>query len=192
MADTNKIKYGLSKCAYAKATIATDGSAVYATPVDLPGAVSLSVSPNGDSSPFYADNIVYFVSVANNGYEGDLELAKVPDSFLKDCLGYIQDSNGILVEDAGAAPAHFAMLFQFEGDVHAKRHVIYNCVASRPEVASSTKNENIEPGTETIHFTATTVYNNALTKDVVKASATPSESTPYNGWYTTVYQSTGM
>ena len=31
--------------------------------------------PQGESEPFYADNIVYYTSVANNGYEGDLELA---------------------------------------------------------------------------------------------------------------------
>ena len=188
--DSNKIRYGLSKAYYAVATIASDGSATYGTPVALPGARSISLAANGETTPWYADNIVYYTSVANNGYDGDLTLAKLPDSFLKDCLGYIQDSDGVLVEDAGAAPAHFALLFQFEGDSHAKRHVMYNCVASRPDVASSTKNETVEPNEETVAITATTVYNSGLTKDVVKASCTPTESTQYNAWYTTVYQST--
>ena len=40
---------------------------------------------------------------------------------------------------------------------------------------------------ETLSITATTVYVSALDKDVVKASATPSESTPYNAWFTTAY-----
>lgn len=187
MADNNKIKYGIKGCYYAVATIAADGTATYTTPVALPGAVSLSLSAEGDTSPFYADNIVYYTSVANNGYSGDLELAKVPDSFLTDCLGYVTDTNNVLVEDAGASPAHFALIFQFEGDAHAKRSVLYNCVATRPSVEGSTKTESIEPQTETISITATTVYNATLDKDIVKASCTPTEATQYAAWNTNVY-----
>ena len=188
MADNNKVRYGLKSCFYAVASIASDGSATYGTPVALPGAVSISLSPQGDTSPFYADNIVYYTSVANSGYEGDLELAKVPDSFLTDVLKYITDGNGVMAEDANAAVVHFALMFQFEGDAHAKRHILYNCTAARPEISGSTKEASIEPQTETISITATTVYNANLKTDVVKASCTPAESTQYNAWTTTVYQ----
>lgn len=191
MADTNKIKYGIKNVFYAKATISTTGTATYATPVALPGAVSISLDAQGDTNKFYADNIVYFTSVANNGYEGDLELAKVPDDFLIDCLGFIRDASGVLVEDAGAVPAHFALMFQFEGDVNAKRTVLYNCVATRPTVEGSTKEESIEPQTETISIVATTVYNAVLDKDLVKASCTEtSASAAYNSWLSAVYQTT--
>ena len=169
MADTNKIKFGIKNVYYAVATIGANGSATYTTPVAMPGAVSLSLSPQGETSPFYADNIVYYTSVSNNGYEGDLELAKVPESFLKDVLGYTVGGNGLIYENAGAPVVHFALLFQFEGDAKAKRHVMYNCVAARPEVSGSTKEENIDPQTETISITATTIYVSALDKDVVKA-----------------------
>lgn len=190
MADTNKIKYGIKNVYYAVATIAADNSATYGTPVALPGAVSLSLDPQGDTTPFYADNIVYYTSVANNGYEGELELAKLPDSFLKDVLGYAEDVNDVLYEDANAAVVHFALMFQFEGDAHARRHVLYNCVAARPTVSGSTKEESIEPQTETVTITATTVYNAAVDADVVKASVTPTEATQYNGWNSAVYQVT--
>lgn len=190
MADTNKIKYGIKNVYYAVATIAADNSATYGNPVALPGAVSLSLDPQGDTSPFYADNIVYYTSVANNGYEGDLELAKLPDSFLTDVLGYAADTNGILYEDANAPVVHFALMFQFEGDAHARRHVLYNCVATRPSVSGSTKEESIEPQTETVTITATTVYNASVDADVVKASVTPTEATQYNGWNSAVYQVT--
>lgn len=191
MADLNTIKYGIKNCFYAVATISSTGTATYGTPVALPGAVSLSLDAQGDTNKFYADNIVYFTSVANNGYEGDLELAKVPDSFLTDCLGYIRDSKNVLVEDAGATPAHFALMFQFEGDVNAKRTVLYNCVATRPSVAGSTKEESIEPQTETISITATTIHNAVLDKDLVKASCTEtSASAVYNSWLSAVYQTT--
>jgi len=188
MADSNKIKYGISHCYYAVATIAANGSATYDTPVALPGAVSLSLDAQGDTNIFHADNIAYYTSVANNGYEGELELAKIPDDFLTDILGYTADKNSILFEDADAPVVHFALTFQFEGDAHARRHVLYNCTASRPSISGSTKEESIEPQTETINITATTVYVAAYDANVSKASATPTESTHYNAWNTTIYQ----
>ena len=190
MADTNKIKYGIKNVYYAVATIASNGSATYASPKALPGAVSISLDAQGETNKFYADNIVYYTSVANNGYEGDLEVAKLTDDFLKDILGYGTDHNGVLYEDAGAAVVHFALMFQFEGDAHARRHVLYNCTCNRPSVSGSTKEDAIEPQTETVTITATTVYNAAYDKDVVKASVTPTESTEYNGWTSAVYQIT--
>lgn len=169
MAEANKIKFGLKNCKYAVATIATDGSATYGAVKDLPGAVSLSLTAQGDTTPFYADNIVYYTAVANNGYDGSLELARIPEDFLKDVLGYSVAGNDLVYEDVAAPVVHFALLFQFEGDSKSRRHVVYNCVATRPELASQTKGENVEPQTETINITATSVYNAALQKDIVKA-----------------------
>lgn len=189
MADNNKIKYGIKNVKYAVATIAANGSATYGTVKDLPGAVSLSLAAQGETSPFYADNIVYYTSVANNGYEGDLELARVPEGFLKDVLGNLVGGNSLVYEDVNAAPVHFALLFQFEGDAAARRHVMYNCVASRPDVASSTKNESIEPQTETLSITATSIYVAAVDKDVVKAYLNEGD-TGYTTFLSTVAQPT--
>lgn len=184
----NKIKYGLKSVYYAVATIAADGSATYATPVALPGAVSLSMDPQGELTPFHADNIVYYMSSANNGYEGDLTLAMVPDSFKKDVLGYVEDTKKVLVEDADAELAHFALLFQFEGDAKAIRRVLYNCVAGRPTDNGNTKEENVSPETDQLSLTATTIYNASLDKNVVKAECNDTtDADVYAGWFTNVY-----
>ena len=139
----NKIKYGLKNVHYAVATIAADGSATFSTPVPFPGAVSLSVSPEGDRTPFYADNVEYWVGTSNNGYSGSLEVARVIDSFKTDVLGYTSDNKKIMYEDADAEAVHFALIFQFEGDKNATRHVLYNCTASRPSVEGNTKAESV-------------------------------------------------
>lgn len=156
----NKVKYGLSRCYYATFN---ETAGTYGSPAQLPGAVSLSLEQQGETTPFRADNIDYWTSVSNNGYEGDLELALIPDAFLTDIMGEVADSTtGLQYEVANAKPKAFALLFQFEGDDKATRHVMYNCKASRPSVGSETTPDGaIEPKTETIS---------------VKASARPTDN----------------
>lgn len=186
MPNTNKVKFGIKNCHYAVGTVADNGSITYETPVALPGAVSLSLEPQGENTPFYADNIVYYMGSANSGYQGDLELALVPDAFKKDVLGFKEDKNGILYEDAGAEVVHFALTFEFSGDKHARRHVMYNCTATRPTVGSTTNNASKEPQTESITITATSAYIPALDADVPKASCNAGD-TQYDTWNTAIY-----
>lgn len=187
----NKVKYGLKNVYYAKATIdPTNNTATYETPVRWPGAVNLSLDAEGEQTKFRADNIDYWVGQDNDGYEGDFESALIPESFKIDILGFIKDGNGALIETADPVTQEFALLFQFEGDKKATRHVLYNCTASRPSVSGQTTEETTEPETETISLTAVSVHSTALDKDIVKASVTADETTQYNAWFESVYQPT--
>ena len=189
MSDTpkNKIKYGLKNVYYAVATIADDGSATYGTPVRIPGAVNLSLEPQGDRDPFYADDVEYFVSISNTGYEGDLEIALVPESFEKDVLKAIEDTKNVLFEEVSPEIVHFALLFQFAADKKNIRHCFYNCTAMRPTVEGETKGENIEPKTETLSLRAGSVYFEGLDKDIVKAKTkADTDTTTYEGWFSAV------
>ena len=180
----NKVKYNLKNVHAAVLTKGDDGTFTYATPVAIPGAVSLSLDAEGDSSPFYADGIVYFRSTANNGYSGDLEIALVPEWFRTDILQEEKDSNGVLIERSDVTESvYFALLFEFDGDVNAIRHVLYNCTASRPSIESQTKESSIEPGTETLALTA-----DPREDGLVKSRTGDDTSTAtYNNWYKNVY-----
>lgn len=184
----NKIKFGLSRVYYAKATIDTStGAATYTTPVAIPGAVSLSMDPSGDSNKFYADNVAYATFAANAGYEGELEVAVIPDSFRKDILGEVVDSD-IQVEKAEATTTPFALLFQFEGDEDATRHVFYNVTAARPNVGSKTTEESVEVQTETLKLTCGSIFNAKLDDNIVKGKISDKTKQAYTDWFTAVHQ----
>ena len=179
----NKVKFGLSQLYYSVLT-ETDGEYTWATPVAIPGAVSISLDPSGETSTFRADNIDYYVTASNNGYEGDLEVAIFPESFRTDVLGETStETDNVLIENANTRPKPFALLFQFEGDQSGTRHVLYNCSTTRPSVSSQTTDETIEPVTETVTITAS-----PLSDGVVKASTNArTTTTVYNSWFTKVY-----
>ena len=183
----NKVKYNLKNVHAAKLTESVVDGAVkytYAAPQAILGAVSISLDAEGDSSPFYADGIVYFRSVANNGYSGELEIALIPEWFRTDILQETLDSNGVLVEKSDQAESvKFALLFEFDGDVRAIRHVMYNCTASRPSIESETKEDTIEPGTEKLSLTADP-REDGLVKS--RTGDTTSAET-YQNWYKSVY-----
>ena len=180
----NKVKYNLKNVHAAKLTKTEDGKYTYATPQPIPGAVSISLDAEGDSSPFYADGIVYFRSTANNGYSGDLEIALIPEWFRTDILKETLDKNGVLIESSKVTEMEkFALLFEFDGDVRCIRHVLYNCTASRPSIESETKEDTIEPGTEKLSLTADP-REDGLVKS--RTGDSTSEAT-YNDWYKQVY-----
>lgn len=181
----NKIKYNLKNVHIALLTKGEDGSFTYGTPESLPGAVSLSLEAQGESSPFYADGIVYFRTVSNNGYSGDLEIALITDWFRENILKEIKDKNGVLIERSdNVDPVYFALLFEFDGDIKSIRHVLYNCsVSTRPTMESSTKEDTIEPGTETLTISA-----DPREDGLVKAKTGDGTSDAiYQNWYKEVY-----
>lgn len=187
----NKVKYNLKNVHAAKLTeTVTDGvkSFSYGTPKAIPGAVSISLDAEGETSPFYADGIVYFRSVTNNGYSGDLEMALVPEWFRTEILQEELDAKGVLVEkNTNAESVKFALLFEFDGDINAIRHVLYNCSSSRPSIESETKEDTIEPGTEKLSITA-----DPRADGLVKArTGDGTDQTTYDNWYQSVYISEG-
>lgn len=179
----NKVKFNICNVHYALQTLAEDGAVSFGTPVAMPGAVSLALDANGEPSNFYADGYAYYTISNNMGYDGDLELAMVPESFCTDVLKEELDKNKVLVENANVETANFALLFEFDGDVKKIRHVLYNCAASRPSIESQTNEDEIEVQTETLALTAI-----PLASGYVKAK-TGDDTTDavYQDWYKAVY-----
>ena len=187
MADKkNKVKYNLKNTHYAMLSIAEDGSVSYGTPTAMPGSVSISLDANGEPENFYADGEAYYVINNNMGYNGDLELAMIPESFRTDVLKEQLDDKGVLIENAQVELAAFALLFEFDGDQRHIRHVLYNCSASRPGIEGKTNEESREVQTEKLTIKAAPLANG-----MVKAkTGDTTDATVYNDWYKAVYMPT--
>ncbi len=180
----NKVKYNICNVHYSVITKTEDGTVTFATPVAIPGAVSISLDPKGEPESFYADGVEYYVINNNQGYDGDLEVALIPESFRQDVLLETADANQVLVENSNSQTGSFALLFEFDGDVRKIRHVMYNCSASRPSISAKTNEEGKEVQTETL-----TIKSRPLANGLVKAKTGDSTTEAvYTDWYKSVYQ----
>lgn len=181
----NKVLYGIEKCYVAKIT-EENGSITYGTPFAMPGAVALNFDPEGEETPFYADNIKYFIASSNQGYSGDLELAITPAEFLKQILGRHEDTNGAIFETADDTSARFALMFQGQGDTSGRRYVFFDCTATRPSRENQTKEESISVGTETMSIS----MNPRVTDKAVMAYIEPTVENQdiYDAFFNSVYE----
>lgn len=169
MAKDNKIRFGFKNVYYAKLTETEEGI-TYEAPKRWAGAKSLSLDASGETSIFYADDIAYFTTSTSNGYSGSIEMAYLSDQVKKDIFNWTESSDGMLLEVASALPNDVALIFECQGDVNAKRHLFYRCTFGRPSFEASTKEESVEPQTESLDVTMTPISIGDY--DITKATAT--------------------
>lgn len=181
----NKVTFGLKDTHYSVITESEDGIK-YGTPTPIPGTVEISLDPRGDMSEFYADDILYYSAANNQGYDGTLTIANIPEQFAIDCLGELKDdSDMVITEKSNAVGKNFALMFEFDGDVKAVRHVLYNCSANRPTISSSTKTNTKEPNTNELSFVSSPRSSDLAVK--TKTTATTPKNI-YDNWYKKVYE----
>lgn len=181
----NKVQFNLKNVHYA---VLTPGEKPeWSTPVHVPGAVNLSLNPNGEIKPFYADGITYYQSVSNNGYSGDLEMARFPDKMRQEVwMCEIATEDGVMIENAGVEPKSFALLFQIDGDAENQLYCLYNCMGTRPGITGTTNTDTKEPQTQKSTISAAPLENGNVMARTTKS--TPGEVR--QTWFTKVYEKT--
>lgn len=184
----NKVRFNLKNVHYAILTETLDQSGIsysWDTPVAVPGAVSLDLSAEGETSPFYADGIVHYQTVSNNGYSGSLELARIPDIMMEEVFGFTLGSTSkVLTEKNNAEPKPFALLFQVDGDVDEERYVLYNVKGTRPNVGSATTEESKDPQTQTFDIAAIPLADNR----VMARTTANTPSATKEAWFSSVFE----
>lgn len=186
----NKVKFGLSNVHIAKITYGTDSSGnttiTYGTPFALPGAVNLSLDPEGESADFYADNVKYFSEYSNQGYSGSLEIAMINDKFRTEILGETIDENGALFENINDKISDFAIGFEVNGDQANRRFWYYSATVSRPTTGSQTIEASKTPATDTLNITTAGRVTDGQVKNIMEKSA--DNVSAYNSYFESVYE----
>lgn len=186
-AKENKVEFGLRNCYYAVVTVDESGRITYGAPKKLPGAVSITFDKSGELIRFKADDIDYYTNANNQGYEGTLTLARVPEDFRTEVLKEKKTEKGVLIENSDAQTANIALMFEFQGDVKATRHLLYYCSVNRPSVGSTTKDSG-DPNTTELAMVASPRPSDNLVKASTSAGV---DEEAYNSWYTKVYEEAG-
>lgn len=151
--------------------------------IKVPGAVSLSLDAQGEINKFHADNIVYYQTSSNNGYDGDLEVALIPDEILEKIFNYVKDQDNVYTENASKNVVPFAMTFEEEGDQTGTKFVLYNCTATRPSRSLATTEDSKEPTTQTLSISAAPLTDG----NVLAMTNGDTTVTVLNDWHTKVY-----
>lgn len=178
----NKVKFNLKNCHYAVRT--SGGAGAVKT---CPGAVSLSLDPQGEQTKFFADGVVYYMSQSNQGYAGDFELALITDEMRQDLWNqHLHATDKTLYELSSDEPAVFDFGFQIDGDVLERLVWLYGCTATRPKIASQTNTDTKEPQTDTVSLTSSPLTN-GLT---IVATTKDTTTTVRSSWFSSVYEPT--
>lgn len=161
----NKYNFGLKNVHYAKFKY-DDATAKYTfeTPKRIACAVNMSISPVGDESKFFCDDVVGINVQSNQGYEGTFTGATLSEDFRIDILGEKKQTDGLRVEYANVQPSPFALIFEIDGDESKTRFVYYNCKAGRPGQEHNTKTESVEVDTQELTFNASPRLNDSAVR----------------------------
>lgn len=196
----SKVMYGLSNVHYALLTETTDpetGAIVssYGEVKAWPGAVNITLDPQGNPVTFSADNTAYYTLINNQGYQGDFECALIPDDVRLDTLGNTKDENGFIVESDHDQVSYFALMFEINTDQNPNRYIFYKvALAQRPSVASETVDvtSDLSVKTEKVTFKAMpqsseTVINGVRCHIVKAFTGKDVDATAYENFYQAVY-----
>lgn len=172
MSDRNKVEFGLSEIHVGTFTTDGQGNVTMGEPYKLPGAVALSLDPEGDENAFYADDVKYWSNYQDNGFSGSLEMARFTDEFKTRFMGYkTLDDGGIAAVKGVEKPAVY-IVFQGKGDAQKRRCILYNVTLGGIKTEAGTVEDKTEPKTQSIDITVTGDNKTGITKVAYTEDAT--------------------
>ena len=168
----NKVKFGLKNVHIAPitaekidCTAEAEDAYTYGDWFKFPGAVSFTGTSKSSSTNFYAQDGVYAVVYADNGYDISFEMARLTNEFKKKILN---EKDGRQI--ASAKPVAFALAGEISGDKENTRFIFWRCeIAKRPDFNAKTNEDAPTPQTDTL----TAVAGKRPDTEDIKAEATP-------------------
>ncbi len=178
-----KVIFNIKKLQVFKITaLSAAGVPTYGNKILVPGTVSLSLESESTVDPFYADGIAYYMPSGATSTTGTLENALLPDQMLKDIFGYLEDTNGNLVE-TDAATSEFGMQFACDSDDGEVYFTYYRVSSNKPGVNLQTSEASATINPQSLEISASTV--NVGNRAILKSHATKT-ATNYNTYFDSI------
>lgn len=168
----NKVVFGLSQVHIGTYSVNSVGTVSLGTPYAVPGAVNLSLEPDTEETVFWADNVKYYVSNADNGFTGTLEMARFDDDFKTGFLNYVSLSDGGIAQVKGRGNETVYLAFQAEGDAESRRCILYNVTLGQITREFATIEGAQEPKTAQLPITVVGDNETGVTRAIYGQAAT--------------------
>lgn len=156
----SKLVHGLSHFHLAPLAEDTKQAVEYETPEELEGAVSVSVTPNTNTSTKYADNRAFGVLNKLGDIEVEIAVVDLPQHI--QTMIYNQKSeNGVVFANSGDEPTELALGFKAEVQGGGSRYYwLLKGTAQLNNTEHSTSEDTIESQDTTVTMTFTPLRHN--------------------------------
>lgn len=121
----------------------SNGEYIYGTPVKLEGAKTFNTTNEVSENAFYSDDVMDYYSKSITSMELEIELAYLTPEIESMITGK-RLVNGVLVSGADDSAASFAIMYEMTTLEEPVRRVIYDCILSRDEIASTSKTDSVD------------------------------------------------
>lgn len=163
-----KVQFGLKNVHYAVITgMDQNNNEIYDTPKRLPYAVNITLTPNGDKSEVFADDMIIFTEENNLGYTGTLELTTLQNDFISDVMD-MKTVAGVELEYTTNQPKEFALIFEFSLNEGFKRTVFYRSTVGRTPVGGATNQQQKTFQNAVLNLFVTPTYNYCVKGSIEK------------------------
>jgi len=147
------VRIGCDNLVYALMTTEDTVAAapIYATPVRVPGVISINVNPNASQETLFADDGPYEAAVTMGAVDVEINQAYLTAQDKATLLGHTVDSQGGITFSADDVPPYVAIGFRSLKSNGKYRYVwLYKGRFVSPEESNETKGDGINFQTDTI------------------------------------------
>lgn len=152
----SKVWFNIKKLQVSKITKNDTTGIEYASPIKVPGTVSLSIDSEQSTDSFYADGVSYYAPAGASSYTGTLENAKFSNEVLKEIFNFIEDSANNIIE-TDAAPNEFGMQFACDSDDGEVYFTYYRVLATKPGLNLQTSEASATINPQSVSITCSPI-----------------------------------
>lgn len=180
------VMYGLKNLHVIPVATETSTTITYGTPIPVTGGVSLSLSPQGETVKFEADdNAAFFGTSTREGYDGTLTVTGLPEGVYAAIYGRTLDAeDNTIRENIADVPIRFALTgertINRDGTAAQELFALPYCIARQLPYESETGAKK-NPKTQSLPFAADA---QPVSGDTLVTSAAAITSTAAAAWHT--------